>query len=167
MLEELEKRGLISAVTSFSIRISDYQMIITTPYPRLAPLQLSYLKRELRWEEGPWDTYLHSKIYRKIERAKSVLFLFNPEILKVGEEEGWRDVWGRRLAPEISVVEVEEEPVQERLLLPLLTNLLLKNVVIFPRFGLYLIGRSWEELLRKVVQLHDSARFSLLFTQSQ
>lgn|GEM_PF-3303040 len=182
IVKELKREGLISPVTSMSLRIPDYKMAITTPYPSMELISISYIRKELRWEEGSWDTPIHAKIYRRIERAKGVLFLFLPELLAIVEKEKEFkpiDLWGKGLISEMGLLELETEieeglvslhrkghyrestifPTQldAKFIQPLIHHLTEKNIIIIPQTGVYIVGRSWEELLRKGLTLYHSA----------
>lgn len=165
-VQKLERIGLFSFQSSLSIRCSDGTMLITRR-ERCTPqigVRVSYWKRELKWEEGSWDLEIHARIYRQIPRAKVIAFLTPPNLMALGlgtrgDQLPFRDRWSQQVARELAILRIHQwEKQQQKLFYRQLEEW---NLILIPALGLYILGRSWEEVVQKGATLEQGAQIAL------
>jgi ribulose-5-phosphate 4-epimerase/fuculose-1-phosphate aldolase len=170
-LNQLGRFGFFTFNTSLSFKASLGKMIINrknAPFCKRDPmLKVSYLKRELRWEEGPKDISIHSAIYRKVVRVKVLGFLNLPNFQALsastppGEEIPFFDRWSLQYQKEIKILRFPQwNPQNRRELFGVVENY---NVIVIPSLGVYFAGRSCGEIVEKALTLERGAEMALKY----
>jgi ribulose-5-phosphate 4-epimerase/fuculose-1-phosphate aldolase len=170
-LEQLVKLGFFTFNTSLSFKSLSGKMIInrrTAPFCyRASLLRVSYLKRELRWEEAPRDVAIHAAIYRKVDRVKVLGFLNLPNLQALAlatppeKKLPLFDRWSLQYQGEIKILRFPQwNPQNRRELFGVIYNF---NTIIIPSLGVYFTGRSCEEIVEKALTLERGAEMAIKF----
>lgn len=124
-------------------------------------IQVNINNQTLAYKEASEDASIHSKIYKEISFAKTILNIFSPDIVAysiIHQKFNPIDTYGKKYFNKIEIIEDYNSEKNLNQLLEALKN---NEIAVIKAQSVFIISRDIKEALKKAFILNNSAKILL------
>ena len=162
----LYKKNMLNiGLGSISLKLEDDKMIINKKNKTFLEDDFFTIvhinKKELSWKEASEDIKIHSKIYKTISYAKTILNVFPVNTISYSLNHTFFqpiDSQGKKILEKVKIIDIENE---DNIDFIVTKNLKDRSILIIRGYGVFIIARDIKNALKKAIILENSTTILL------